>query len=291
MSEAFAPAKINLTLVITGVRPDGFHNLVSLVAPLEFGDTLRLRIAPGAKEDSLECEAPGVPTDGSNLVLKAAHAFRRRVPAAPFCAFTLEKRIPHGAGLGGGSSDAAAALRLLNAACGGSLSSGELAEIAAEVGSDAPLFLVEGPVIMRGRGERVTPLGDAEAAALRGRRVLIFKPAFGVATAEAYRAMRERGGDYLSENEAEALLAAWRRDPGSPPPCLNNMTGAVGAKHRAIPALLDLLRREHGLDAHMSGSGSACFALPAPGRDLAPVVAAIRDAWGGTAFVLETRLR
>ena len=291
MPEAFAPAKINLLLIITGVRPDGFHDLVSLVAPVSLGDTLRVEPAPGAVSDTLRCDAPGVPTDGSNLVMKAVAAFRARVPSAPYVACFLEKRVPHGAGLGGGSSDAAAALGLMNALCGHPLSPKELATLGASIGSDVPLFLAGAPVIMRGRGERVEVLKPAEAAALSGRRVLLFKPAFGVSTVEAYKAMREHGGYYRPESVADTLIGAWRSQPSLPPPCFNNMTYAVGDKHLAIITLLERLEADFGLEAHMSGSGSACFALLEKGYDATPVIAAIRDAWGETAFVTETTLR
>lgn len=291
MTEAFAPAKINLLLIITGVRADGFHNLVSLVAPLELGDRLRMEMPAGLSADTLACDAPGVPTDATNLVLKAAAAYRTRVPAAPYAAFVLEKAIPHGAGLGGGSSDAAAALKLMNKACAGALSPAELAAVAATVGSDCPLFLADAPVVMRGRGELVEVLQPAEHAALRGRRVLVFKPAFGVSTVEAYQAMRAHGGYYRPESIADTLIDAWRSEPTVPPPCFNNMTYAVGDKHVALVTMLEQLESQFGLEAHLSGSGSACFALLEPGYDAAPVIAAIRAGWGDTAFIADTRLR
>ncbi|MDR2863956.1 MAG: hypothetical protein LBV54_08850, partial [Puniceicoccales bacterium] len=235
---AFAPAKINLLLAITGVRPDGFHSLVSLVSPIALGDTLWLEPgASGEGQDTLACDFPGVPVDASNLVLKAAAVFREKVPHLPRLHFTLEKRVPHGAGLGGGSSDAAAALRLLNEVAGHPLDTAALEALAARLGSDCPLFLRGAPVIMRGRGERVEALTQAEASALRGRRLLLFKPAFGVSTAEAYAAMKASGGaDYVLEADAERRLAAWRAVPAQEAlPLFNNMERAVFAKHLALP--------------------------------------------------------
>src|SRR6185295_17620749 len=166
------PAKLNLLLAVTGRRPDGFHELVSVVAPVEFGDTLT--VEPAA-EFSLSCDDPTLPTDASNLVLKAAQAFRTATGWKGGARFALAKRIPMAAGLGGGSSDAAAALSALNQLAGGTLSAPALAQVAAEVGSDCALFLPGGPVVMRGRGERVERLREAAATGLRGRRVLIFK--------------------------------------------------------------------------------------------------------------------
>lgn len=286
----FAPAKINLMLAVTGTRPDGFHALVSLVAPISLGDSLE---AADAAADSLACDAPGVPTDSSNLVLRATELFRTRVPACAPVAWRLEKRVPHGAGLGGGSSDAAAALRLLNARCGNALAEAELRELAAGLGSDVPLFLSGVPVVMRGRGERVEALPPAAAANLRGRRFLLFKPAFGVSTAEAYGAMKRNAPrDYVSEAEAEARLRAWTDAPESAPlPLFNNMERAVFRKHLALPALFEILRERCGLEAHKSGSGSACFAEISDATDVHAAARVVRECWGETAFVREISLR
>lgn len=291
MPVAFAPAKINLLLAITGVRADGFHNLVSLVAPIAFGDDLHLDAVAGLRADELLCDFPGVPTDGTNLVMKAAAAFRRDFPDTPFVRFTLVKRTPHGAGLGGGSSDAAAALNLLNDLTGKPFSPEKLASLAAELGSDCPLFLDGAPVIMRGRGERVEKLSGAERAALSGRRLLLFKPDFGVSTVEAYKAMKADGGMYVNEVEPETALKVWRLMPAKAPlPLYNNMERAVFAKHLALPALLEELRAKFGLAPRMSGSGSACFAFLPEGFDAVPAIAAIRAAWGASAFAAETKL-
>jgi 4-diphosphocytidyl-2-C-methyl-D-erythritol kinase len=290
--DAFAPAKINLFLAITGVRPDGFHSLVSLAAPIGLGDTLRLETEEGHGADTLVCNFPGVPTDASNLVLRAAALFREKAPGqlSPV-RFTLEKRVPHGAGLGGGSSDGASALLLLNRAAGSPLDVKTLAALAARLGSDCPLFLEGRPAIMRGRGECVEPLTDAEAAALRGRRLLLFKPAFGVSTAEAYGAMKAaKGTEYIPTADAEARLAQWRANPAAEFPLFNNMEGVVFRKHPALPALLEELAAKFGLHPRMSGSGSACFAFLPDGFDVELAAALVREAWGGSAFVCETKL-
>ena len=290
---AFAPAKINLLLAITGIRTDGFHSLVSLVAPIRLGDTLWLSLAKekGA-EDILECDYPGVPTDQSNLVLKAVAAFREFFPGLPGVHFILEKRVPHGAGLGGGSSDAACALRLLNEAVGSPLAKTQLATLAARLGSDCPLFLENKPVVMRGRGEQIEALPGAAVAALGGRRLLLFKPAFGVSTAEAYAAMKAAGStEYLAQSEAEARLAAWLAAPGrNPLPLFNNMESVVFKKYLALPVLLERLQTDFGLAPRMSGSGSACFAFLPDGVNAVPIEAIIREAWGREAFVCKTTL-
>ena len=294
-----APAKLNLFLAITGRRVDGFHELVSVVAPVTWGDELTVEQGGGGKGQDfvLECDDTAVPVDGSNLVLKAAEAFRARTGWKGRAKFVLKKRIPVGAGLGGGSSDAAAALTALNRMAGGLLNVRELAEVAAGVGSDCALFLHGGPVVMRGRGERIEALaagsGDPAlqgraVARIRGRKVLVFKPAFGISTAWAYGRMAAAApGLYLPAALAEARLAAWLGDGGAPAEDLlfNNMEAAAFGKFPALPVLLERLRDEFRVLPRMSGSGSACFALLREGDPVEKMTARIREAWGRSAFV------
>ena len=288
--EGFSPAKLNLFIAVTGRRPDGFHDLVSVSAPLQWGDRLEAAAA-GGREDTLACDDSAVPADGSNLILRAAQAFRAATGWRTGVHFDLKKRIPMGAGLGGGSSNAVAALRALNRLAGAPLSAGALAELAAGLGSDCPLFLADGPVVMRGRGERITALPPAAAGRLRGRRVLVFKPGFPISTAWAYGRMAAAGA-YQSAAEAEARLTDWERG-GAPAEALlaNGMEAVAFAKYPALPVLLDRLRTRSGLSPRLSGSGSACFALlPETGGAPAEAMAAIREAWGPQAFIQETRL-
>ena len=319
----FSPAKINLFLAVTGRRADGFHDLVSVTAPLGFGDQLVAAAGDGRPEAggpsfakasavakvmaaksegtagsrfSLECDHPEVPIDGSNLVLKAAEAFAvetgwpvRQAQGGPDpVRFRLTKRIPPGAGLGGGSSNAVAALRALNQLSGGLLDETRLAGVAATLGSDCALFLANAPVVMRGRGERVELLLPQAAARLRGRRVLLFKPSFGISTPWAYQRMIARGGDYLAAAEAEARLSAWMGGDAPVEELLfNNMEPAAFEKYGALPLLLEKLRREFGVVPRMSGSGSACYALLSdPSTDSAGSPQAgfpLRQGYGGHA--------
>ncbi len=289
-----APAKLNLFLAITGRRPDGFHDLVSVVAPLQWGDTVRAEAgAPG--EFALACDDPAVPADGTNLILRAARAWAEATRWPGGARFFLEKRIPMGAGLGGGSSDAVAALKALEALAGPEwrLPAAELAAVAARIGSDCPLFLAGGPVVMRGRGERVEGLAGAAARRLTGRRVLVFKPAFGIATPWAYAQLAAGAPkSYLPAEFAEARLAAWLAEAEEPAEglLLNTMEAPAFAKFVALPTLLGQLRERFGLAPRMSGSGSACFALLDETTDAAPVAAAVREAWGESVFTTETRL-
>ncbi|MGH7995689.1 MAG: 4-(cytidine 5'-diphospho)-2-C-methyl-D-erythritol kinase [Opitutaceae bacterium] len=288
-----APAKINLLLAITGRREDGYHELVSLVAPLVSGDRLSADAADKGRI-SLECDDPAMPVDAGNLVIKAAEAFRQATGWAEGVRFHLSKAVPVGAGLGGGSSDAAAALRLLNARLPVPLPRPKLAAIAASVGSDCPLFLEDGPVVMRGRGERIEALASSARARLSGRRLVLFKPGFAVSTAWAYRRLAELGA-YEPAAEAERRLSAWLADGTAAAERLlfNNLELPVFAKFPALPLVLGRLRERFGLEPRMSGSGSACFAFlpPAGGPSPGEIEAVVKEAWGAGAWFRESALR
>jgi 4-diphosphocytidyl-2-C-methyl-D-erythritol kinase len=295
----FSPAKINLFLAITGRRPDGFHDLVSVVAPISFGDWIGIELLDTGGPFEMTCTDASVPVDGSNLILKAAEAFRAASGWQGTARFHLDKRTPVGAGLGGGSSNAAWVLRVLNdeaGTAGHSLDETRLAELAAAIGSDCALFLAGAPVVMRGRGERVERLPAGAARRLRGRRLLIFKPNVSVSTAWAYRWLAAHApGSYLPATEAEARMAAWIDGTADVENLLfNNMEPPAFGKYVALPVLLKQLRERFGVAAAMSGSGSACFALLREGAGGATdteivreMEAFVRNAWGRDAFVTE----
>jgi 4-diphosphocytidyl-2-C-methyl-D-erythritol kinase len=298
----FSPAKINLFLAVTGRRADGFHDLVSVVAPLDFGDTLAFHPTDSGCFE-LRCDRPELAVDDSNLVLRAARAFATRTGWRGGVRIELEKRIPIGAGLGGGSSNAVATLLALNRLASEPLDRATLAEVAAELGSDCPLFLSGGPVVMRGRGETIEPLPESAIRRLAGRRLLLFKPAFAINTAWAYQrlaaeAAAEKAGAsegvpvYLPSRDAEARLANWVQDEKAPPELLlfNSLERPAFGKFVALPCLLDQLQREHGWFARMSGSGSACFGFVTEEQSLHPLTNTIRAAWGDTAFVASARI-
>jgi 4-diphosphocytidyl-2-C-methyl-D-erythritol kinase len=256
-----------------------------------WGDTLR--IVPGEADFSLACDDPAVPGDETNLVLKAARAFRAASGWSGGATFFLEKRIPMGAGLGGGSSDAAAALTGLNQLAGLPLAPAALEKLAGEIGSDCALFLRGAPVVMRGRGERVEALPTAVAARLRGRRVLIFKPPFGISTPWAYaRLAAGPARNYLPAPEAESRLERWlsRGDAPIDELLFNSFEASVFSKHVALPVLLARLRKRFGITPAMSGSGSACFVFLREDSPVCEIVEVIRSGWGNGVFPVETRL-
>jgi len=179
-----APAKINLSLKILGRRSDGFHEVETLVAPISLFD--EIKIEKQSRWIDFQCDDPSVPKGDDNLVVRAAKAFFEQTKQKAGIAIQLQKKIPHGAGLGGGSSDAAATLLALNNIFETKLSREELARLGATIGSDVPFFIFGSAAICTGRGEIVA------AEKLKARlSVLLLKPAFSVATNWAYARWQE----------------------------------------------------------------------------------------------------
>ncbi len=272
-----APAKINLHLEVLGLRSDGFHELAMVMQTLDLADALRLKpTADGAI--NLRCDRSDLPTDGSNLIVKAAELLKARVGLPELgVEMELEKRIPIGAGLAGGSSNGAAALVGLNALWGCGFSRDQLLAMAAELGSDMPFCIDGGTQLCFGRGEQLEPMDFEQPPALA---VLLIKhPEASVSTPWAYGRCREQRGDVYLQQESEfeqrrqllrqgPLLAALRGE-GSLPAIRNDLQQVVEPEVESVRAGLGLLRRAQGAVAvAMSGSGPSLFAL-FPDRSLA----------------------
>src|ERR1039457_2919605 len=174
-----APAKINLDLRVLGKRADGYHELRTIFQTISLRDTLEIAFTPGRKAEIVLQDDPGIP---DNLVLRAARLAMETMRAAGRVEMRLIKRIPMGAGLGGGSSDAAAVLLALPVLAGRPLGLDALAGLAARLGSDVPFFLLGGTAVGIGRGTELFPLPDRPA--MSG---LVVAPAVHVNTAQAYR--------------------------------------------------------------------------------------------------------
>ena len=251
-----APAKLNRFLAVLGRRADGFHELELVTTVLEgvaeLTDTLE---GEAAAELSLTISGPtgeGLVADESNLVIKAwrllEEAAKRPLPAT----LRLEKHIPHGAGLGGGSSDAAAALRLGNRMFDLGLDDEVLLRMAACLGSDVPLFLLGGTVLGLGRGERVFPLRPVPLEP-----ILLVHPGLHVSTPSVYRALQDVGypDAVRGDRHTESLASL---PEGAAPPWRNDLTGAA---LRVCPPLADVrdALRDTGGEPLLCGSGS-CWA-------------------------------
>lgn len=241
-----APAKLNLSLRVLRKREDGFHELDTLMVRLP-GLCDQLSFTP-AEEDVFSCNDPGVPADGSNLVLKALAAYRAASGFTQPLAIHLEKRVPHGAGLGGGSSDAAATLRAVDRLNGDALGTERLMEIAATIGSDIPFFL--GPPAARatGRGEKIEAVVEPPELP-----VLLLKPNFGVATPDAYKR-------WSVSQELPGISYAPQVFPWGE--LVNDLERPVFEKHLFLAETKAwLLGRPEVAGALMSGSGSTMFAI------------------------------
>ena len=278
--EVFSPAKINLFLGVLGKMESGFHELLSLVAPVNLSDKLRIRTSEGRPSIQLVCDDPNLPTDQRNLAFLAAERFLERYELELEVEIELEKRIPLGAGLGGGSSNASSVIKGL-AELSGVSDQEDLEELACSIGSDCPLFLRQRPLVMRGRGELLEDLSKTESDLLRGKRLLLFKPSFSVGTAWAYQALSANPANYDSTAWAETRLRTWREKEISLEALLHNtFEKAVFTKYPALEALAIKIREEHGARMLMSGSGSACFILLDEGSDEDGLRHLMIECWG-----------
>ena len=286
-----APAKVNLMLSVHGPREDGFHALTSLMVALSFGDSLKVSRLQNAQGDQLECDHTSVPTGPENLILKAADLFRQTTGTLDYFHFHLTKRIPIGAGLGGGSSDAVAALKALNELSGAPLEGAALRTLAAGLGSDCPFFVDAVPCWIRGRGEVLEPLDADLRARLSGESLLLFQPEFPIHTAWAYQAMKAQAPEsYESVDQADARVYAFEEGGHLFNLLFNSFEPVVGRKYLAIPTLLEKLR-SMDIPCLMSGSGSCCFALGISKTDRRDrLIAFLKEDWGDSVFCVETSI-
>jgi 4-diphosphocytidyl-2-C-methyl-D-erythritol kinase len=248
-----APAKINVYLRIVGQRPDGYHLLDSLMIPIGLYDEITVEVRHGTSDITVTCDDPTVPTDHTNLAYKAAALLCQEIGTQAGFAITLHKRIPAGAGLGGGSSDAAAVLKCLNTMLSCGLTEARLCGLAARLGADVPFFVPCRPARVHGIGERVSPV-----PALPPRWLVIVVPPFGVSTPWAYRRF-----DELSPGESVPTPVPAVTPGQWPPPVLliNDLERAVLPAYPRIAQIKRTLQQCGAEGALMSGSGSAVFGV------------------------------
>jgi len=234
-----APAKINLSLHVLGAGADGFHELRTVFQSIALHDTLTFRRASGPFR--IACSDPSCPVDETNMVWRAAAlvwAAAHRAGMPRDLVVRLTKRVPMQAGLGGGSSDAAATIRACAALWKANLSPTRLVQIAATLGADVPYFLHGGTALGTGRGDQLLPLDDAEATW-----VTLVLPPFGVSTKDAYGWWDADGG------------------PRVAPETANDLQAPVVARHPEIGKIVTRLTKAGAVQAMMSGSGSAVYGL------------------------------
>lgn len=251
-----APAKVNLCLRIVGRRADGYHLLDSIFAAIDLTDRITITIDRRDVEDvgpniTVSCAYPGVPSDESNLAVRAAAAYLAATNNCARVHITIEKRIPPGAGLGGGSSNAATVLAALNDANDVPLSLAELATIALSLGADVPFFLVGGCARVRGVGERVDPIGGWP-----GHELVLALPPVGVSTAWAFR---NRHGAIDSVSDEPERLSTSRTIESSL--LRNDLEPVVLPAYPEVAAAKTGLLHAGAVGAVMSGSGSSVLAI------------------------------
>lgn len=259
--ERTSPCKVNWVLNILARRPDGFHELETLMLPVALTDELSFASVAGEGIE-LTCNRTDLPVDRTNLVYRAAEQFLATAGIRAGLRIHLEKRLPLAAGLGGGSANAAVTLSALNALFGVPVMAERLAEIAAGLGSDVPFFLQDGPALATGRGEVIAPLEPFSV--LKGKGLVVVHPGFGVPTAWAYQTLAKypeavRGRRGRATEVVEALrrgdMAAACRG------LYNSLEAPVLPKYPLLQVFQDFFREAGVLGVLMSGSGSSTFAL------------------------------
>jgi 4-diphosphocytidyl-2-C-methyl-D-erythritol kinase len=258
------PAKINLALKVLRRRSDGFHEIETLIAPISLCDQIKIDKSDSGEGIEFHCDDPSVPMSDDNLVLRAAKAFFAATKLKSAASIELKKRIPHGAGLGGGSSDAASTLLALNELFETKLPREALAKLAEPIGSDVPFFIFESVAICRGRGELVAPVRLPQELS-----ILLLKPNFVVPTAWAYSRWQDSG-------EIPGISYAPQEFAGQT--FVNDLERPVFEKFVFLaPLKLWLLNQPEVGAALMSGSGSTVFAVMRPHVDVDLVAKRARD--------------
>ena len=275
--ELGSPAKINLFLKVTGKRPDGYHNLASLMGCISLSDRVVLRT--GVAAITVTCSFPGVPEDRSNLAVQAAELFYERYPATDRVAIEIEKQIPVGAGLGGGSSNAATVLRGLNAHYGQPFSVNQLIRMGASIGADVPFFLFGRPALATGIGERLTAFDGLDRW-----KVVVIYPGFSIPTASVYKKLN------LGLTKCENHLKSFSLKQNGFIPArhlCNDLETVVIPRYPEIAAVKKKLLENGATGALMSGSGSSVFGLFADSQTARLAGKALGSQYGGAVFVAD----
>ena len=259
-------AKINLTLDVLGKREDGYHDLKSVMQTISIRDDVEIDIGTG-KPWTLECSKEDIPTDSTNLAWKAAQVYCDDMKKDPDgIAIRITKRIPSGAGLGGGSADAAAVLRALNRHYGDPLSVFALAELGAQVGSDVPFCVLCGTAMVEGRGEKLRRLPNLPECVF-----VVCKPDFSVSTPELYKKIDTVAIPRHPDNNAmESAILAGDLNKIAEHVC-NVFDPIVVAEHLEMNYIKSIFNTYGGMGIQMTGSGSAIFGI-LPSFEYAAVV-------------------
>ncbi len=263
------PAKINLWLEVIGKREDGFHDISSLMLPISVFDRISLGVRPGSGTISVACDASEIPSDHRNLAWRAAELYLMASGKRAGVDIGIEKLIPWGAGLGGGSSDAAGVLAALNSFFENTVSPGELETLALALGADVPFFLNPRPALATGIGEKLEFTRFAPDYPL-----LLIKPPVNVPTGWVYQSLK------LTKCKAQIKLSSFQEDPYQFGDLVeNDLESVTVPQYPVIAEIKRWLIGQGALTASMSGSGPTVFGIFSSARAAADAAAIAQKEW------------
>ncbi|MDR2779253.1 MAG: 4-(cytidine 5'-diphospho)-2-C-methyl-D-erythritol kinase [Puniceicoccales bacterium] len=262
LAKVFSPAKINLFFAVTGLRQDGYHDILSANCILNFGDEITIFRTPNGC-DEIICDKPFL-NRKNNTLITALDVFRKKTGLEQYFSIQLKKFIPHAGGFGGGSSNAAVLLCAINEIYGNILTQKELIDLSKTIGADCPCFIYNIPNLTTGIGDVCTPMDGKVISALRNYSLSIFKPAFGVNTKMAYEILRKSFQNlYLAEKEANRRLFMLQDAIISEQislPLYNTFSEIFFSEHENF-CELHFKMKNTGINMMLTGSGSGCFCL------------------------------
>lgn len=283
MQSWHSPAKINFYLAVLGMRHDGFHEIDSLVGILDFGDQMQVGISDTGR-DEYSCNQSELDFGQDNLIYRALCLYREKTGFTIPLTIKLDKQIPMGAGLGGGSSNATTTLKAVNALNPNPVDLESLVLWSLEIGSDCPLFFATGLSRIRGRGEKVETFESFFHPKQSVIRIALFHPGFGISAGWAYKTLRDHFS-YAQRSEVDAELEQWQC---SERPWTgfhrNDLSQAIDSKYIAIPTIKQGFEYEFDRPLMMSGSGSSCFCILNAGEDGSVYEDYVKSCWGENCF-------
>ena len=250
----FPEAKINIGLRVTEKRPDGYHNLETIFYPVKIHDALELIEAPPTATKEISFTQSGLQVGGKeseNLIIKAFQLLKNDFPELPKLIAHLHKNIPMGAGLGGGSSDAAYMLKLINDKCSLGIDQKALCTYALQLGSDCPFFITASPAYAEGRGEKLQDV----VLSLEGYQLLIVYPGISVKTSMAFSNIKPAPSNTKLSEEVMKPVSEWKKS------ILNDFEATVFIQYPVLAGLKKMLYEEGAIYASMSGSGSTIYGI------------------------------
>lgn len=255
VQDVTARAKVNLSLEIIRRREDGYHEIETVFQCVDLADRLKVELTADGRI-TIECDAPEIPTDSTNLCYRAIVAMRPLAGASLGARIQISKRIPPGAGLGGGSADAAGVLLAVRRGLALDVPDTALEKVGATIGSDVPFLLHGGTMLGRGRGEILTPLEGLKRGVF-----VIVKPAVSISTAWVYSQFNFRLTSHKPRLNLRSANSALTRFPRGRLPFRNALENVVLPSHPLVAGLLEQLQSERPFFASMTGSGSAVYGI------------------------------